>query len=288
MKNEKHTFTSSCDTSLFEFLRANLTSKSRNNIKTLMKNGFCAVDGKIQTQFDAPVKKGQTVTVSGENAMRHSLPFRILYEDEKIVVIDKPAGLLSVANEKEKERTAYRILSDYVKSADRRAKIFIVHRLDRDTSGILLFAKDAGTKAAFQENWDSLVIRRGYTAVCEGTPAAESGVLTSYLRESTGHMVYSTDSKKHSQKAITKYSVIKSNGSFSLLDIEIETGRKNQIRVQLSEFGHPVAGDKKYGAETNPLKRLALHASVLELKTPYGKSLKFISKAPESFRAICR
>lgn len=287
MASERHTFTVAEDTTLLEFLLANLKSKSRNNVKNLMKTGFCALDGEIVTKFDHPLRAGQVLTISPENAVRTALPFEILFEDEHIIVIDKPAGLLSIANEHEKERTAYRYLSEYMKSGEKRGKIFIIHRLDRDTSGVVMFAKDEKTKVAYQDNWDKLVRRRGYTAVCEGEPPEENGTISSYLRETKDHRVYATDSAHRSKKAITRYTVKRTNGKYSLLDIEIDTGRKNQIRVQLSELGCPVVGDKKYGAESNPIRRLALHASVLEIDSPQGKRLYFKSRAPKNFYSLC-
>ena len=288
MAKQHYTFKVEEDSTLLEFLLKNLSSKSRNNIKNLMKSGFCDLDGQTVTKFDHPLKAGQTLTVSSENAVKNALPFDIIYEDDHIVVIDKPASLLCIANEHEKEHTAYRYLYSYMKSKADRSKIFVIHRLDRDTSGIVMFAKDEKTKEAYQSNWDKLVIRRGYTAVCEGTPDEESATLTSYLRESRDSRMYSADNPRHAKKAVTRYTVRKTNGKYSLLDIEIDTGRKNQIRVQLSEIRHPVAGDKKYGAESNPIKRLALHANVLEINSPTGKRFSFKSKVPDSFRAACK
>lgn len=287
MAQEKHTFSITEDSTLLEFLLGNLKSKSRNNIKNLMKTGFCALDGEIVTKFDYPLRNGQTLTISYENAVRAALPFDILYEDDHIIVIDKPAGLLCIANEHEKKRTAYRFLSEYMKSGNKHGKVFIIHRLDRDTSGIVIFAKDEKTKEEYQNNWDSLVVHRRYTAVCDGIPPEPSGTITSYLRETKDHRVYVTENSHHSKKATTRYTVIKSNNKYSLLDIEIDTGRKNQIRVQLSELGFPVTGDKKYGSESNPIKRLALHASGLEFNSPQGKHYSFKSKYPKNFSTLC-
>ena len=286
--SERYEYRVEEDALLLEFLLAHITSKSRNTVKNLMKSGFCAADGEIVTQFDHMLKRGQVVTVAADNAVRAALPFRIIYEDAHVIVIDKPAGLLCVANEKEKERTAYRMLSDYMKAKEEHGKVFIVHRLDRDTSGIVMFAKDAETKEAYQEKWDELAKKRIYTAVVEGEMPESEGTMKSYLRETEGHMVYVAESKYRSKEAITHYRVLKTNGKYSLLEISIETGRKNQIRVQLADAGHPVVGDKKYGSEVNPLRRLALHANELYVKSPYGGKEKFVSGVPGGFDNLCK
>lgn len=287
-KNERYEYRVEENTPLLEFLLTHITSKSRNTVKNLMKSGYCAADGEVVTQFDHMLRKGQTVTVSSENAVKASLPFRIIHEDEHIIVIDKPAGLLCVANDKEKDRTAYRMLSEYMKAKEEHGKVFIIHRLDRDTSGIVMFAKDAETKEAYQEKWEELAKRRIYTAVIEGEMPESEGTMRSYLRETEGHMVYVAESKFRSKEAVTHYRVIKSNGKYSLLEISIETGRKNQIRVQFADAGHPVVGDKKYGSEVNPIRRLALHANELYVKSPYGGKEKFVSSVPGGFDALCR
>lgn len=285
MNNKRYTYTVSEDCTLLDFLTANVP-QSRNTVKNLMKSGFVCADGKTVTKFDTPLRKGQKVTVSTENAVRSSMPFSIIYEDDDIVVINKSAGLLCVANEKEKERTAYHFLYDYMKAKAERGKIFVIHRLDRDTSGVVMFAKSEAVKRAYQDNWDKLVKKRVYCAVCEGEIDPPEGTLRSYLYESDGHMVYSTENKKLGKEAITRYRTEKSSKSCSLLHVEIDTGRKNQIRVQLADEGHPIVGDKKYGASTNPIKRLALHSSELMIMSPKGKLLDFKAPIPREFSRI--
>ena len=287
MARRDYTLRVSEETYLLEFLLDNV-KESRNTVKNLLKNGFVAIDGEIVTQFDLPLSPGQIVTVSAKNGARSSLPFEVLYEDERVVVINKSAGLLTVANEKEREKTAYRMVSDYVKAGDPRAKVFIIHRLDRDTSGVVLFAKDEDTKRAYQEKWDELVIKRGYVAVIEGRMKEDEGTLVSYLRETREHEVYVCDEgERGAKKAVTKYRVIREGAHASLLDIELMTGRKNQIRVQLASEGHPVCGDKRYGAATNPHKRLSLHASELIVRSPFdGKTQTFVAPTPKAFRRL--
>lgn len=201
----------------------------------------------------------------------------ILFEDRDIVIVDKPSGLLSVSTDKENEMTAYRMVSDYVKEHDRRARIFVLHRIDRDTSGILAFAKNREFQYYMQDNWNDLITLRGYVALVEGKMERSEGEIRSYLSENKANVVYVSDSGK-GKLAITHYKVIKSSETYSLLELEILTGRKNQIRVQLADSGHPIAGDKKYGAKTNPISRLALHADCFHFIHPAtGKEIKIQS-----------
>ena len=284
MAHKDRTFRIEKSAYLLEFLLENI-NESRNTVKNLLKSGFVAIDGEIVTQFDLPLSPGQVVTVSRKNGARAALGFEIIYEDDRIVVIDKPAGLLTVANEKEKNRTAFRAVSDYVKAGDPTAKIFIIHRLDRDTSGVVMFAKDEETKRAYQERWDELVLRRGYVAAVEGRMPKDEDTLVSYLRETREHNVFvCSESDRGAKKAVTKYRVIRAGSRYSLLEIDLETGRKNQIRVQLAEAGHPVCGDKRYGASSNPHARLSLHASELCVRSPFdGKIQRFQAPTPRAF-----
>ena len=209
---------------------------------------------------------------------------KIIYEDKNILVVDKPSGLLCISTAKEKERTLYHEVSDYIKKSNPKAKIFIIHRLDKDTSGIVMFAKSQNIKYAYQNDWDNLVIKRGYVAVVCGKPKEKEKTLKSYLKETKTLMVYSTNDKKNGKLAITKYKVIKESNKYSLLDIEIKTGRKNQIRVQLKDNKTPILGDKKYGDKKTSYKRLMLHANYLLIKNPITKkTMEFSCKIPNSF-----
>ena len=211
-----------------------------------------------------------------------TLPFPILWEDDRILVVDKPAGLLSMASDREKERTAYHQVTEYVRAGDPKARVFIVHRLDRDTSGVLLFAKDEAAKRAFQDNWEAIVRRRGYTAVVEGTPPKPADTIRSLLRENAAHKVYSVPTG--GKEAITHYKRIKAGKTYALLEVDLSTGRKNQIRVHLSEMGCPIAGDKTYGAATDPLRRLCLHAHELSFVHPItGEETTFRAELPRGF-----
>lgn len=272
-------------TTLLPFLLASVQDKSRNTVKGLLTRGQVQVNGKTITRHDHPLTPGQTVTILPEIMKKAQLPFPILYEDDKILVVDKPAGLLSMASDKEKTRTAYHQVTEYVRANDPRARVFIVHRLDRDTSGVLLFAKDETTKRAFQDNWETIVRRRGYTAVVEGAPPKESDTVRSLLRENAVHKVYSVP--HGGKEAITHYKTVKQGKNYTLLEIDLSTGRKNQIRVHLSEMGCPIAGDKTYGAKTNPMGRLCLHAHELSFLHPLTKrETTFQAPLPRGFHKL--
>ncbi len=283
--NIKVKITVADDAKLMELLLLKVKGKSRNNIKSMLSRGDVAVNGVVQKQFDFALKSGDLVTV-GEDKIKNQIAdprLNIIFEDDDIIVINKPEGLLTIASDKEKNETAYRLVTDYIQQKTG-GRVFIVHRLDRDTSGIVLFAKTEEIKNAFQDNWDDLVTNRGYTAVVEGCVEKQKDRICSYLRETKTHVVYSDKFGQDGLRAVTYYTVRKQNMDFTMVDIKLETGRKNQIRVHMSEMGHPVVGDKKYGSETNPLKRLCLHAGVLKLNHPFtNKELDFFVPVPKKF-----
>lgn len=283
-------WTAEADDSLLAFLLRHVKGKSRNNIKSMLARGQVSVDGRTATRFDHPVAVGSRVAVKAHVEEEvPGLPFPILYEDRDILVIDKPAGLLTIANEKEKVRTAYHMLTDYVRQESKFGRVFVVHRLDRDTSGVVLFAKNEETKRAFQEDWDARVLRRGYRALVEGVPQPPEGEVRSFLRETRTHLVYSGAPGRDAKEAVTLYRTLASGGGYALLEIDLKTGRKNQIRVHMSDLGHPIAGDRQYGARTRPLGRLCLHAHRLELIDPRsGTKRVFAAREPAAFRRLCR
>lgn len=206
----------------------------------------------------------------------------IIYEDKELLVINKPAGLLTIATEKEKFHTLYHEAREYVKKQNPKNKIFIVHRLDKDTSGIVLFAKNEKLKKELQNQWNVLAFKREYIAIVEGKIKKDRDTLKSYLIENKMHQVYSSS---RGDLAITHYEVLAKTKAYSLLKITIDTGRKNQIRVQLSELGHPIIGDKKYGCTKNPMGRMGLHASILGLKIK-NKECIWKSKIPKEFKKM--
>ncbi len=285
------TMTVTTPDTLMPFLMKSLNGKSRNNIKSMMTRGDIRVNGKVKKRFDVTLRAGDVVTIEENKPDFFQVhpDLNLLYEDDDLIVIAKPEGLLSVATEKVKDNTAYHHVTDYVKLKNRQNRVFIVHRLDRDTSGILVFAKNQSMKFALQERWNELVTLRGYTAVVEGPMEKQTDTITSYLRQTKSHFVFSAKKDGDGQKAVTCYEVLAQNEQCALLSIQLQTGRKNQIRVHLSEAGHPIVGDKKYGATTNPLKRLCLHAGQLDFCHPVtGKEFSFTVPMPKKFRALVK
>lgn len=211
----------------------------------------------------------------------------VLYEDHDILVVDKRSGLLTVSNENDRENTAYFMLTDYVRKGNpkSRNRIFIVHRLDRDTSGVIVFAKTEQAKQALQEQWPGFT--KTYSAVVQGILAEKEGLISTYLAENSIHKMYSVSDPGKGKLARTGYRVVRESDRCSLLEVNLLTGRKNQIRVHFYEKGHPVLGDKKYGTKEKGVKRLALHATSLTLFHPYtGQEMTFESKIPGYFHAL--
>ena len=207
----------------------------------------------------------------------------IIYEDKEIIVVNKPTHLLTIGTEDEKFNTLYYKVSEYVKKKHKSNKIFIVHRLDKDTSGIVLFAKTQEIKDALQDDWNNLCKTREYTAVVEGK-VEKSGRVEQYLKETKTLLTY-VSKDKDGKLAITNYEPIKTSKAYSVVKINIETGRKNQIRVAMNSINHPIVGDKKYGSTKNPVRRVCLHASLLEVKHPFKNyTFKFEAKLPKEFK----
>ena len=231
---------------------------------------------------------------------------KIIYEDEWLIIADKPSGLLTVSTGRSGEQTAYSMLTDYVKETSLRSydsqRIFIVHRLDRDTSGLLVFAKDFQTKTFLQENWENIVESRKYTAILEGNIADDEGWIETWLYENPKSMmvhcypIQGNDDRNRPPRKEWRYAsshckTIKrgeiDGKPYTSVEFELETGRKNQIRVHSQWIGHPIAGDKKYGARDNPFGRLALHAKTLSFTHPWtDKLLTFTSPLPKSFKRL--
>ncbi len=264
---------------LMDYLVEN-TEYSRNKIKSLLKYHSITISGIRQVKHDTIVKPKQVISISSEKKITKIGKIDIVYEDENYLVVNKPSGMLTISTEKESTRTLYHFVRNYIKEQNKRNKIFIVHRLDRETSGIVLFVKSEELKRKLQENWEKVAVKRKYVAVVVGILEKKEDHLVSYLKENVQNRVFV--SKDHSGKeAITNYRVVRENKN-SLLEIEIETGRKNQIRVQLAEIGHSILGDNKYG--TTKGKRLYLHATELLIRDPLtGKVLSFEVNTPRDF-----
>ena len=211
-----------------------------------------------------------------------------VYEDKDIIVVDKPEGLAVISPEGSRSKSLYDIVTAHIQRTNPRGRAAVVHRLDRDTSGIMVFARHAAAKKALMDNWAELVFERGYVAVAEGKVEGDTGVFDSWLVENRAGQVYvATPDTRGALRAVTKWKLALSNGKFSLVELFLETGRKHQIRVQLSAAGHPVAGDSRYGARGDPLGRLCLHACILGLEHPFtGERFSFESPAPDSFSSL--
>ena len=276
------------ETTLMEFLMFKMPNTPRKTIKSLLTHHQVAVGGVPVSQYNYPLVPEDVVIVSKNRIAKHErkdLP--IIYEDEDIIVINKPSGLLSVATDREKGKTAYRLVSDYVASFNPKARVYVVHRLDEDTSGVLVFAKKFEVREALQNHWQEIVETRAYYAIVEGEMEQDEAVLRDYLTQNDLHLVYVTKNKTVGKLSITQYKVISYKEPFSLLDVHISSGRKNQIRVQLGSRGHHVVGDDKYGEPADPLNRLGLHAYQLTFTNPLnGKKYDFVTPMPESFKRL--
>jgi len=271
---------------LLPYLFESWPERKKKQVRTWLKLGSVAVNGRIITQFDHALKPGDTVLIrpKGMAAPETKLAggIRIRHEDADIIVIEKPAGLLSIASASEEDKTAYAFLTDHVRRGNPRSRerVWVVHRLDRETSGVMIFAKNEPAKIALQKGWDA--VEKKYLAVIEGMPQSDAGKFDSWLDESNPLKVYPTKMEgPETRRAITHYRVTKHGKATTLIELTLETGRRHQIRVQLAEAGCPIVGDKKYGAQTNPVKRIALHATSLRFIHPAtSKQMGFQSPLP--------
>lgn len=266
---------------LIEFLKKMFSNLSKNSVKSLLHNEKVFVNGNMTTKYNYELNAGDVVEIREKVAKN----IDIIYEDKDIIVINKPSGLLTVATEKEKNKTAYHLVMEYLKKKNKNNRIFIIHRLDKDTSGIIMFAKNERAKHLYQDNWNDIVKKRCYYAVIDGKMENKEGTIKSYLKEN-GNMVYSVKDRS-GKLAITEYKVLKERKTISLLDINLKTGRKNQIRVHMKENKTPILGDLKYGEKSKLINRLALHAYKLELINPVTKKLlTFEVNMPNEFKIL--
>ena len=276
---------------LLAFLSACRPEVKRTRIRQWLKYGSIQVNGQSVTRSDHPLQTGDLVSIRPRAKVTGAGPsppgVRVVFEDGSLMVIEKPAGLLSMASAKERDATAYAFLTDYVRRGTGQAadRIWIVHRLDRETSGLMVFAKTEAAKVALQADWRTTDKR--YRAVVEGNPPADHGVMSSHLDESGPFKVYSTPPSARTRHAVTRYRVVKRIATRALIELIPETGRRNQLRVQLSNMGCPVIGDRKYGARTNPARRLGLHATFLRFTHPStGAPLRFESPLPKDLARL--
>ena len=314
------------EAALLAYLFELLPQQSRTGVKQMLSKGQVLVNGERCTAFDQPLKAGDTLELlskgvsiarstrldAREGVLRAGV--EILFEDEHYLVVDKPSGMLTVSTARgsaakagHREQTLYALLNAYVKvnarmqrkedllegrEPDRSsAKVWIVHRIDKGTSGVLVFAKDERAKDLLQSKWKELVAERRYVAWLEGSLEEDRGAVQSWLVENPKSLKMNSfpTEVKDGQLAITHYRVLSRSRHYTQVEFSLETGRKNQIRVHAADLGHPVAGDEKYGAETDPIHRLALHAATLVFRNPFsGKMVRCSSPLPESFERFQR
>lgn len=264
---------------LIDYLVSN-TDYTKTKIKSLLKYKNITVNGKVPLSHDYVLKKGQVVEISKEKKASKIGSIDIIYEDDNYLVVNKLSGMLTISTEKEKNRTLYHMVREYIHNKNKHEKIFIVHRLDRETSGLVLFCKNEELRDKIQENWEKVAVKREYHAVVLGLMEKKKDRLVSYLKENKMNLVY-VSKTNDGKEAITNYEVVRENKN-SLLKIWIETGRKNQIRVQLANINHPILGDKKYGNLKG--KRLLLCANRLDIRDPKSrKVLSFEINVPREY-----
>lgn len=274
---------------LMTFLMTKINGISRTTAKSYLSKRQVMVENKITTQFNFELRPGMKVTISKDKGKKefHSSLIKLVYEDPYILVVEKREGLLTIATDSKKERTAHSILNEYVQRSGKQHRIYIVHRLDKDTSGLMIFAKSEKVKFTLQDYWDEIVKDRRYVAALSGDMEKDSGTVTSWLKDNKVFVTYSSMSNNGGDKAITHYKTIKRANGYSLVELELETGRKNQIRVHMQDLQHPVLGDIKYGDGNNPIGRLALHAFKLCFYHPItGDLMEFETPYPSSFKKL--
>ncbi len=266
---------------------------SKTKVRQLLKHRAIAVNGKVVTGHDCLLSAGDILALDSKpepgRDILEKYNIEVLHEDDAVMVINKPSGLLTIATESEKRETSYYVLNAYFKERDpsRPDRIFIVHRLDRETSGLLIFAKNEAIKKKLQDEWEKA--EKKYYAVVEGVPKKREGKIESHLNETKAFKVYSDAMSDQTKHAVTRYRVLKADRAHALLELILDTGRKHQIRVHLSDLGCPIVGDKKYGAVANPIRRIALHAYSLSFVHPVTKKrMEFTTPIPPAFGSLVK
>lgn len=292
-KKQDSSFRVEAASELLPFLMQVFNGKSRTAVKSLLAHRQVSVNGSVQTRHDTPLKAGDTVRVSagkGNIELKHP-KLKVVYEDEHLIVVVKERGLLTVAaHPGSREMTVFSILKAYVRKQNPRNTVYVVHRLDRETSGLLVFAKSQALQEYMRTYWKELVKQRTYIALAEGVfDKQEDTIKTWFTEDKRNAMVYSSPVDDGGDLAITHYKVLKHNDTTSLVELHLDTGRTNQIRVHLASIGHPIVGDRKYGHGNSfsPVDRLCLHAKVLEFIHPATEQVvHFETPVPKEFRAI--
>ena len=284
-KGEYDHFTVSQPAPLLEWLLANVPKLSKNKIKATLQGRGIKVDGKIVTQFDFPLQPGMKVALSKtkRNDTFKSRFVKLVYEDQYIVVIEKKVGVLSMPAG-HSTLNVKAILDNYFRLSGQKCNAHVVHRLDRDTSGLMIYAKDMDTEQTLEHNWHQIVYDRRYVAVLSGEMENDGGTVANWLKDNRNYVTYSSPVDNGGKYAVTHYHTLRRTTNHSLVEFKLETGRKNQIRVHCADIGHPVCGDNKYGNGDNPIGRLCLHAYLLCFYHPVThQSMQFESDIPSDF-----
>lgn len=273
---------------LLDFIMKALDGISRNRAKSILAGGGVLVNGKVQTRHDHPLTPGCRVEISKRKpgAMLDSKFVRLVYEDAYIIVIEKAIGILSMASSHH-IFCVKTVLDDYFRRSHQKCTAHVVHRLDRDTSGLLVYAKTMEAEQILEHNWRDIVTDRRYMAVVSGEPQKKQGKVESWLKDNKAYFTYSSPTDNGGKFALTHYKTLRTNGQYSLMELKLETGRKNQIRVHMQDLGCPVCGDIKYGNGDDPIRRLALHAFRLNFYHPITREhLSFETPCPKAFSAV--
>ena len=276
------------DAQLLDWLIANLKGLSRNKVKDTLLGRGIKVNGKIVTQFDYPLTRGMKISVSKskKNDTFKSRYVNLVYEDPYLVVIEKKPGILSMAAG-HKSLNVKTVLDDYFRQTKQRCTAHVVHRLDRDTSGLMVYAKDMQTEQTLEHEWHNIVYDRRYVAVVSGEMEEDEGTIANWLKDNKAYVTYSSPVDNGGKYAVTHFHVLDRTTEHSLVEYKLETGRKNQIRVHSADMNHPVCGDVKYGNGDDPIHRLCLHAYMLHFFHPVTRArMEFETPIPSQFRML--
>ncbi len=277
------------DCTLDDFFDRQMSGKSKAARKRLLSHGCIRVGDRVLRRLDDIILAGSTLTIEQKPEPQFIMPagLQIVYEDDWLIVVNKASGLLTIATETEKEHTAYAYLSAYLKFYNRSSKIFIVHRIDRFTSGLLIFAKSEMIQHALRDNWDDVVLSRRYVAIVEGHLERAQGTITTWINENPKNYQMYVCRPGMGKKAVTHYKLLDQRTDMSLIELNLETGRKNQIRVHMGYIGHKIVGDRRYGSLYDPIGRLCLHAMQIEFIHPMtGHVLNFETRIPPEFLSL--
>lgn len=280
-------FTINEDTTLLAAAAQALPDHRPTKLKSMLRHNQLAINGVPHTQFDQPVSAGDQLWVNFDRSfqMFNHPRVKLVYEDNDIIVVDKGYGVLSTAAGRPSDDTVFNIVRKYARGFSDKANVYVVHRLDRDTSGLMLLTRTKQARDILLNNWNNMVVERKYIAVVEGQVEQRQGTIKSFLAENEETFeMYSTTDQKAGRLAVTHYQVLEQGRRFAMVELQLKTGRKNQIRVHMHDMGNPVSGDRKYGGHSSPINRIALHATHLSIVHPITqKVVTFTSPTPSNF-----